>query len=107
MYQLELHGVQAVLVDRDENDLWVRTPSGRMLTVQVKTASAPTCHGTERTFRVKFHIGNLGPSTDVYALVALHAEIVVFCRPDEMRKRFPVEYFTRQRMLASLEEHFA
>ena len=50
MYVLELHGVQTVLADRAENDLWARTPSGRMLTVQVKTASEPTAYGTEVTF---------------------------------------------------------
>lgn len=104
MYQLELHGVQAVLVDRDENDLWVRTPSGRMLTVQVKTASTPEARGHERTPAYRFYAQNLGASTDVYALVALHASVVVFCTPQEMRSRWHVSEFTAERMEASIKE---
>lgn len=107
MYQLERLGVQAVLVDRDENDLWVRTPSGRMLTVQVKTATDPKQYGLNREICYNFYVGNLGPSTDLYAVVALQAQVVLFCRPDEMRKRWKVELFTPERMEASIRELLA
>lgn len=105
MYQLERLGVQAVLVDRDENDLWVRTPSGRMLTVQVKTATEPK--GRDRAPIYQFYVQNLAPSTDLYAVVALQAEVVLFCRPDEMRTRWKVELFTPERMEASIRELLA
>lgn len=107
MYQLERHGVQAAHVDRDENDLWVRTPSGRMLTVQVKTACEPKRYGSDRKHMVYFHIGSMGASTDIYALVALHAEVVIFLRPEDMRKRFDPSLFTRERMDASIRELLA
>lgn len=106
MYQLERHGVQVAHVDRDEHDLWVRTPSGRMLTVQVKTARQPRKHGKERP-KMHFCVDSLAPSTDVYALVALHVEVVLFCRPEDMRKRFEPELFTRERMEASIRELLA
>lgn len=106
MYQLERLGVQAVLVDRDENDIWVRTPTGRMLTMQVKTATAPIAYPGESE-KYHFYVDNLGPSTDVYALVALQVEVVVFCRPDVMRKRWPVDFFTAERMAASIRELLA
>lgn len=107
MYQLERRGVQAAHVDRDENDLWVRTPSGRMLTVQVKAASRPSVYSHDKTPRYRFHIGNLGVSTDLYALVALQAEVVLFCRPEEMRRCWAVELFTAERMEASIMELLA
>lgn len=107
MYQLERHGVQAVLVDRDGNDLWAMTPSGRMLAVQVKTASVPTRYTKHAAPSYRFHVGNLSPSTDIYALVALQAEVVVFCAPEEMRKSWPVELFTPDRMTASIRELLA
>lgn len=104
MYQLERHGVQAAHVDRYENDLWVRTPSGRMLTVQVKTATQPKCYGHDRLLKYCFHVGNLAASTDLYALVALQAEVVLFCTPQEMKKRWDVELFTPERMVALIRE---
>lgn len=99
--------MQVAHVDRDEYDLWVKTPSGRMLTMQVKTASGPTQYGTDRASSYRFHVGNLGASTDVYALVALQAEVVLFCRPDEMRKRWAVDVFTPEQMEASIREVLA
>lgn len=105
MYQLERHGVQAVLIDRADHDLWVRTPSGRMLTVQVKTATAPSLHGKRQT--LKYFMGNVAQKSDVYALVALHAEIVLFCSPEEMRHRWPEDAFTAERMVTSIKELFA
>lgn len=107
MYQLERHGVQAERVDRPGDDLWVRTPSGRMLALQVKTASVPIGYSHDRTPVYRFHVGNLSPTTDIYALVALHAEVVIFCTPQEMRKRWPVELFTPERMAASIRELLA
>lgn len=107
MYQLERHGVQAAHVDRDENDIWARTPSGRMLTVQVKTATEPKCYGHDRQPKYCFHVGNLAASTDLYALVALRAEVVLFCAPEDMKKRWDVELFTPERMVASIRELLA
>lgn len=106
MYQLELRGIQASLVDRSENDLWARTPSGRMLTVQVKTATEPKLRGHER-LKYYFAGHGLAASTDVFALVALHAGVVLFCAPENMKRRMDPKAFTHERMDASIREHFA
>lgn len=107
MYQLERRGIQVAHVDRDENDLWIRTPSGRFLTVQVKTASEPKCYGHDRRPMYRFFVGNLAESTDIYALVALQAQVVVFCPPKDMRKRWEVDLFTPERMEATIQELLA
>jgi hypothetical protein len=107
MYVLELHGVQTVLVDRAENDLWARTPSGRMLTVQVKTATEAKTYGTEVTPKYHFRLSHLAASTDVVALVALHAQVVIFFKRDEAKGHLPAAAFTVDRMIASIREHFA
>lgn len=107
MYQLERHGVQVAHVDRDGQDLWVRTPSGRMLTVQVKTATEPRSYGTDRGLRYYFHDGNAAIDTDLYALVALQPEVVLICRPDEMRRRWAEDLFTKERMISSIRELLA
>lgn len=77
-----------------------------MLTVQVKAATAPTRYGGEATETMSFHIGNLSSATDIYALVALHVEVVIFCTPEKMRKRFPVAWFTPDRTDATVRELF-
>jgi hypothetical protein len=107
MYQLERHGVQVAHVDRDGQDLWVRTPSGRMLTVQVKAATEATTYARDRTPWYHFHIGNAAIDTDLYALVALQPEVVLICRPDEMRMRWAAELFTKERMISSIRELLA
>ena len=106
MYVLELHGVQTVLADRAENDLWARTPSGRMLTVQVKTASEPKAYGTEVTPKYHFLLTRLAASTDVVALVALHAQVVLFFPRDKVKSRYTAAPFTLDGMTASIREHF-
>ena len=88
-------------VNRDEHDFWVRTPSGRLLTVQVKTAA------TVRQGKFCFYLGNIGQNTDIIALVALHPEVVVVCPANQMLQRWPVSDFTQERMLASIKEHLA
>ena len=107
MYQLELRGIQAVLVDRSENDLWVQTPSGRMLCVQVKTATEPRQHKRDNRPLLHFGTDHLADSTDVFALVALHAGVVLFCAPQHMKRRIDPAEFTHERMSASITEHFA
>ncbi|MEY4863759.1 MAG: hypothetical protein RLZ51_1854 [Pseudomonadota bacterium] len=107
MYQLERHGVQVAHVDREEHDLWVRTPSGRMLTVQVKSATEPTAYGKDKLQTYGFCFRSIGPNTDIYALVALQLEIVLFFRPEDMRRRVRPELFTRERMEASIRELLA
>ena len=71
------------------------------MTVQVKTTQRPA----GPVFR--YFTGNVGKSTDLMALVALHLEVVLICPAHEMRQRWPVEKFTKEQMQASIREHLA
>lgn len=71
------------------------------MTVQVKTASAPS----GQVYR--FYSGNIGQNTDLIALVALQLEVVLIYPTNRMLQRFPVDQFTREEMAASIREHLA
>lgn len=72
-YALEQRGIRATKVDLVSDDLWVRTPSNRLLTVQVKTATSLSSRRAKGKPRYHFHNGNRGqPSkADLFAFVAL------------------------------------
>lgn len=106
MYQLERRGVQAVHVDREEIDLWVRTLSGRVLTIQVKATSSlkPGYKGrgpSYRFFRPK------DTTADLVALVALDAEVVLICKPEDAPCNITPRRMTREEMDRSIAEHLA
>lgn len=105
MYELERRGVQCALVDRQDIDLWVRTPSGRLLTVQVK-ASLPRVHTNETQPRYRFDI-NRSAAPDLYALVALDREVVVLCYRDAAPNRILADEMTDAAMEASIRELLA
>lgn len=98
-YILERNGVQVANVNRDEHDFWIRTPTGRLLTVQVKTASM------SKNEIYRFYAGNVTANTDIVALVALQPEVVLIYPGDQMRQRCPVDQFTAEHMAASIKEH--
>ena len=54
-----------------------------------------------------FYNGNIGPNTDIIALVALQPEVVLIYPGNQMQQRCPVDHFTRERMAASIREHLA
>ena len=86
-------------VNRDEHDFWIRTPSGRLLTVQVKTASM------SKDDMYRFYAGNVTANTDIVALVALQPEVVLIYPGNKMRQRCPVDQFTPEHMASSIKEH--
>lgn len=106
MYQLERRGIQAVHVDREEIDLWVRTLSGRVLTIQVKAASAsrPGTHGNGPSY--KFYRPQ-NTTADLVALVALDAEVVLIFEPKDVPNTITPRRVTREEMERSIAEHLA
>jgi len=86
-------------VNRNEHDFWIRTPSGRLLTVQVKTASM----AKNDTF--SFFKGNVTANTNIVALVALPPEVVLIYPGDQMQQRCAVGQFTPEHMASSIKEH--
>jgi hypothetical protein len=104
-FHLEANAIQTAVVDREEIDLWVRTPDKRMLTVQIKTCSAPKTHKGRRPDCYSFHIPAKS-SADLFALVALDRGIVLFYPTGTPRiASIKSEQFTREAMQASISEH--
>jgi hypothetical protein len=105
-FHLEANGIQTAVVDREEIDLWVRTPSQRMLTVQIKTASAAKSWKGRPANSYGFNIPPRQSSADLFALVALDRGIVLFYPRGHPRlQSIHSENFTREAMQASIAEH--
>lgn len=73
----ERHGIVTTHVDIHGVDLWVQTPSGRRMTIQVKTTRKPTIRKTHTSPSYTFQL-RLKETTmaDVYCMLAL--DITVF-----------------------------
>jgi len=107
MYQLERRGVECAHVDRVDYDLWVKTPSGRYFAVQVKAAhltreACPYRHHPRYKFKLPKHT-----TADLYAVVALDAEVVVIFPAEAMRASIRATAITREAMDASIREHLS
>lgn len=107
VYALEKAGVQAVRVDREEVDLWARTPTGRLLTLQVKTCSQPL-RDRDRPLRYRFSIEH-GTTADLFALVALDRECMIISPTFQPRGlgHLKPETFTEAAQAASIKEFLA
>jgi hypothetical protein len=107
VYELERAGIQAAHVDREEIDVWARTKSGRLLTIQVKTCSEPQRDRT-RPLRYRFSVEK-GTTADLFACVALDREVVLFFPTTGRRGlgHLKPDSFTLEAQSASIEEHLA
>jgi len=106
----ELHGVVTTHVDVSGVDLWCETPSGRRVTVQVKTTRAPTDSKQKRSPRYFFQIKpKQGVVADIYCFVALDLGRVRLLSSGELIKRstrsHPVSYFTEEDMVADIKRY--
>lgn len=99
----EMHGIVTTHVDVHGVDLWVQTPSGRRVTVQVKTTRGPHSYKTKRNPRYTFQTHNTGSAgTDIYCFVALDIGLLRLLSSGEVPKMrtkcFGVPYFTQALM---------
>ena len=97
----ELHGIITTHVDIYGVDLWVQTPSGRRVTVQVKTTRCPQKYKENRTPRYTFQIYNAGSGgADVYCFVALDLGLFRLLSSGELPKTrtkcYAVAQFTQE-----------
>lgn len=105
-YTLERRGVQCSYVDRAEIDLWVRTVTGEMATIQVKTCSEPK-RDRDRPLRYRFEIPR-DTTADYLALVALDRQIVIICpTTSHIPGLWQPDSFTKEAQDASIAEHLA
>lgn len=107
MYQLERRGVECAHVDRVDYDLWAKTPSGRYFAVQVKAAHiAREADPYRHHPRYKFKLPKR-TTADLYAVVALDAEVVVIFPAEAMKASIPASTMTREAMDASIREYLS
>lgn len=107
----ELHGIVSTHVDIHGVDLWVQTPSGRRVTVQVKSSMAPVQNELRRT-TPRYAFSRKRPQVDpadVYCFVALDLCLMRLCSGAELgrsvMKYFSAPAFTQENMEADLRRY--
>ena len=79
--RLSFAGISCILVQHEIDDAYLKTPSGKLLTLQVKTASKKT--GNARQYRWNTQpLGN-NKKSDMYALVAYDIKKIYWARGDD------------------------
>lgn len=79
--RLSFAGISCILVQHEIDDAYLKTPSGKLLTLQVKTASKKSGNGTQYRWHTSV-IGN-NKKSDVYALVAYDIRKIYWARGDD------------------------
>jgi hypothetical protein len=107
---LEAQGIRASHVAIHGTDLWVETPTGRMLRVQVKTSSKPAkeLRGRSKAYRFlnQSRPRSGVPDPHVYCLVALDRGLmVVVPRMAKGGSRVAVSRFTEAEQEAGIAEY--
>ena len=78
--RLSFSGISCILVQHEIDDAYLKTPSGKLLTLQVKTAS-------RKSGNLKQYRWNTQPvrnrKSDVYALVAYDIKKIYWARGDD------------------------
>tara|TARA_E500000081_G_scaffold126957_1_gene134434 strand:- start:559 stop:1002 length:444 start_codon:yes stop_codon:yes gene_type:complete len=95
--RFERLGIKTERVDRDEDDLWCKTPKGKLFTVEVKTSSKPLIE-YQRSTQYSFGIrGGKQWQSDVAVFVAFDIEriIVVSTKDLSLRVRIFPSVFTQ------------
>ena len=103
-HHLEMAGLRTVHADVIGQDLWVRTISNRMLTVQVK--STGRAQDQDGRLYYTFYNGNHIWRADVYAFVAIDVALVIFEPTMLKRRKIQHHEFTRERMQSSIAQFF-
>lgn len=105
----ERHGVVTSHVDIHGVDLWVETPSGRRVTVQVKTQQRAVSRGTHVTPRYKFSITKNSYQADLLCFVALDRGLCRLLSCAELNnvatKMYPAHTFTEEVMRDEIKRY--
>jgi hypothetical protein len=106
---LEARGIRVSHVAMHGTDLWVETPTGRMLRVQVKTASRPSKlerHRLKQYYRFMFREPSRTiPAPHLHFVVALDIQLMLVVDGAGKNRRFAVEDFTEEAQEASILKH--
>ena len=103
---LETCGVRVIRVDLSGHDLWCRTGSGRLVTVQVKASAKPRDGQNGSTARYEYYDRQGGMKPDIYGFVALDLGLVLFAAEMGKRRSVVSTAFTGDAMRASVARFF-
>lgn len=101
--ELEQRGIRCHRVDMQDDDLWVKSASGDLLTMQVKATLEPR---TERTRAARYVFTRVNGDAQIFAYVALDIRLFILRdAPSGRTVRIKPAEFTPQAMADSIEEH--
>ncbi len=108
--RLSFAGISCILVQHEIDDAYLKTPSGKLLTLQVKTASKKT--GNARQYRWNTQpLGN-NKKSDVYALVAYDIKKIYWARGDDAiikktsTRLYPDQFVDEEKLLNQVINSF-
>lgn len=97
--------IECVMVDRQDDDIWIKTPNRRIRTLQVKTTQKP--HGTFKGLKYRFSTRN-GHGADFFAFLALDRKCFLIMPSDKVRNKvmtFSASKFTKVYMHRSIRHN--
>ena len=103
-YRLEMAGIRTVHVNMSGPDLWCHTPSGRIISVQVKASASPAPQDGRVYYA--FYNNNSFWQANVFAFADLISGYVIFEPTMSKRRKIQVEAFTQEQMQSSIARFF-
>ena len=101
-YYLTYHyNIECALVDRPDDDIWLKTPNRRIRSLQVKTTSQPHITRKGPVYRFKIHKN----TADLYAFVALDRQTFLLWNAKKINTTMmtlPAYKFTKVQMHRSI-----
>jgi len=108
--RLSFAGISCILVQHEIDDAYLKTPSGVLLTLQVKTASKKT--GNARQYRWNTQPLGDNKKSDVYALVAYDIKKIYWARGDDpiikktSTRLYPDQFVDEEKLLNQVINSF-
>jgi hypothetical protein len=108
--RLSFAGISCILVQHEIDDAYLKTPSGKLLTLQVKTASKKT--GNARQYRWNTQPLGDNKKSDVYALVAYDIKKIYWARGDDpiikktSTRLYPDQFVDEEKLLNQVINSF-
>ena len=101
---LETHDIRVSHANVSGHDLWCRTPTGRLVSVQVKTSATEVSHHASTVY--DFSNNSMSWTPNVYAFVALDKGFFLCEASMSKRRKIRAESFTKEAMDESIKKFF-